>query len=60
MRNISISARGKQILSRALPRWRAMQAKLAVQFGEDNFQATVDLMKKMTQAGEALLIDSNP
>lgn len=60
VRNISISARGKQILSRALPRWRAMQAKLAVQLGEDNFQATVDLMKKMTQAGEALLIDSNP
>ncbi|MHC2256459.1 DNA-binding MarR family transcriptional regulator [Bradyrhizobium embrapense] len=59
VRDISISAQGRKILSRVLPRWRAIQAKLAAQFGEDGFQATVDLMKKMTQAGEALLADSN-
>jgi DNA-binding MarR family transcriptional regulator len=59
MREISISAQGKKTLSRALPRWRAVQAKLAEQFGQDDFQATVDLMKRITHSGEALLDHPN-
>jgi DNA-binding MarR family transcriptional regulator len=55
MRNISLSARGRKTLSRALPRWHAAQAKLAAQFGQHDFQPAVDLMKKITRSGETLL-----
>lgn len=55
VRDIAMSARGKSVLSRALPYWRAAQAKLAGQFGQDGFPAAVELIKNMTRAGETLL-----
>lgn len=55
VRDISISAKGRKTLSRALPLWRAAQAKLTEQFGEERFQAAVQLMKGITLSGEALL-----
>lgn len=55
VRDISISAKGRKILSRALPRWREVQEKLAVKFGEDSFRSAVELMKGIARSGEALL-----
>ena len=55
VRDISISAKGRKTLSRALPRWREVQANLAKRFGEDSFRSAVELMKGITRAGEALL-----
>ncbi|MBR1208502.1 MULTISPECIES: MarR family winged helix-turn-helix transcriptional regulator [unclassified Bradyrhizobium] len=55
VRDISISASGRQVLSRALPRWREVQAKLAQRFGEDSFRSAVELMKGIARTGEALL-----
>ncbi len=40
-REISISAMGRKALSRALPRWREVQAALAEQIGEDSFRSAV-------------------
>lgn len=55
VRDISISAKGRKTLSRALPRWREVQANLAKRFGEDSFRSAVELMKGIARAGEALL-----
>ncbi len=54
-RDVSISAKGRKTLSRALPRWREVQAKLAGQVGEDSFRSAVELMKGIVRSGEALL-----
>ncbi|UFX45776.1 MarR family winged helix-turn-helix transcriptional regulator [Bradyrhizobium sp. 41S5] len=55
VRDISISAKGRKTLSRALPRWREVQANLAKRFGDDSFRSAVELMKGIARAGEALL-----
>ncbi|ERF82298.1 winged helix-turn-helix transcriptional regulator [Bradyrhizobium viridifuturi] len=55
VRDISISAKGRKTLSRALPRWRDVQAKLAGQVGEDSFRSAVELMKGIVRSSEALL-----
>ncbi|PAY10325.1 MarR family transcriptional regulator [Bradyrhizobium sp. UFLA03-84] len=55
VRDISISAKGRKTLSRALPLWREVQAKLAAQFGEDSLRSAVELMKGIARSGEALL-----
>lgn len=46
---------GRKTLSRALPRWREVQANLAKRFGEDSFRSAVELMMGIARAGEALL-----
>ncbi|MCC8978375.1 MarR family winged helix-turn-helix transcriptional regulator [Bradyrhizobium acaciae] len=55
VRDLSLSAKGRKTLSRALPLWREVQAKLAGQFGDDRFGAAVEMMKGITRSGEALL-----
>jgi DNA-binding MarR family transcriptional regulator len=55
VRNVSITAQGRKTLARALPLWRGAQAKLARQFGEEQFVAAVEVIKAMSRAGEALL-----
>ena len=55
VRDISISAKGRKTLSRALPRWREVQTRLVERFGEDSFRSAVELMKGIARAGEALL-----
>ena len=55
VRDISISAKGRKTLSRALPRWREVQTRLVERFGEDSFRSAVELMKGIARTGEALL-----
>jgi DNA-binding MarR family transcriptional regulator len=60
VRNISISARGRTALSRALPHWRDAQARLVEQFGQDRFRLSIDLIKEITRSGETLLDRPRP
>ncbi|WP_298280587.1 MarR family winged helix-turn-helix transcriptional regulator [uncultured Bradyrhizobium sp.] len=60
VRNVSISADGTATLSRALPYWKAAQARLIEQVGQDRFLVAIELMKAVTRSGEALLDHPHP
>ncbi len=58
-RDISITDAGRAALARALPRWEAVQRRLADEVGHDRLLLAVDLVKAMARAGESLLNTSN-
>lgn len=48
-RTYVLTARGEEVLSKAVPLWRQVQADVQSEMGADEFQAAIDALRKLSR-----------